>query len=83
MRFLKTLIVVLVVGFSLGIVIFIDHKNDKVCDTLVILDDDTKIECTKSSSHNNGMTWIKTCNGENMEIPTYRIKMIKHIETND
>lgn len=62
-----------------GLIIFFALKDGKKCDERVFLKDGTTIDCTNTSSFDSGMTSIKTCEGERMEIPTINIKIIKEI----
>jgi hypothetical protein len=55
------------------------YKQSKICDELVILNDGTKMEATETTSK-NGMTTIKLCDDQWVDIPTINIKMIKLIE---
>jgi hypothetical protein len=56
-------------------------QDSKVCDERVFLKDGTTIDCTRASSFDNGMTQIRTCKGEKMQIPTVTITKIKEIKT--
>ena len=60
--------------------VYISIQNDKVCDELVILNDGSQIEATQVISYESGMSTIKMCNGQWMDIPTVNIKMVKPIE---
>lgn len=63
-----------------GIAYFI-VQDSNVCDERVYLNDGTTIDCTRTNSFDSGMTDIRTCNGENMQIPTVNITKIKELKT--
>jgi hypothetical protein len=67
--------------FSFG-VSYLMYRDESVCDELVILQDNSQIECASVTSYDSGMTRIKQCNGEIIEVPTITIKMVKQIEKN-
>ena len=60
--------------------IYYSIKKDNVCDELVILNDGSQIEAKQVLSYESGMSTIKMCNGQWMDIPTVNIKMVKPIE---
>jgi hypothetical protein len=74
------LFVILFIVTVYGIFIYFIIKDSKLCDERVILNDGTMIECRSTSSFNNGMTSLKTCDGERLRIPTRNIKTIKEIK---
>jgi hypothetical protein len=75
-------IILLIILTSVTFGFFVYHliQNDKVCDELVILNDGSQIEATQVISYESGMSSIKMCNGQWMDIPTVNIKMVKPIE---
>jgi hypothetical protein len=75
-------IILLIILTSVTFGFFVYHliQNDKVCDELVILNDGSQIEATQVLSYESGMSTIKMCNGQWMDIPTVNIKMVKPIE---
>lgn len=73
------LVVILTILISALVVIY-SIKKDKVCDELVIMNDESQIEATEVISYENGMSTIKMCNGQWMDTPTVNIKMVKPIE---
>jgi hypothetical protein len=42
------------------------------------MNDGTQMEVTKVSSYDDGMSYIRKCDGEEITVPTVTIKMIKH-----
>lgn len=72
--------VTLTVLVSYGIIVYIKLEEDKICDELVMMNDGSQIEATEVNTYDNGMSYIQQCNGEDVEIPTINIKMVKHIE---
>lgn len=77
---IMTVITVVLVSYGI-IIIYWDIENGKVCDELVIMNDGSQIEATKVTTYENGMSYIHQCNGEQVEIPTINIKMIKEIKS--
>jgi hypothetical protein len=75
-------IILLIILTSVTFGFFVYHliQNDKVCDELVILNDGSQIEATQVISYESGMSTIKMCNGQWMDIPTVNIKMVKPSE---
>ena len=55
-------------------------QESKICDERVFLNDGTTIDCTRTNSFDSGMTSIRTCKGDKMEIPTITIKKITEIK---
>ena len=52
-------------------------KRKKECSKTVILHDGTTISAHETTSYMNRMTYVVTCEGNKIEIPTNNIKMIK------
>jgi hypothetical protein len=77
----KNIGIILIVILTLsGGMVYFSFKKSKVCDELVILNDGSQIEAKQVLSHESGMSTIKMCNGQWMDIPTVNIKMVKPIE---
>jgi hypothetical protein len=78
-KFILAILVVILFSFGIS---YTMYQENSVCDELVILQDNSQIECASVTSYDSGMTHIKQCNGELIEVPTITIKMVKHIEKN-
>ena len=52
-------------------------KRKKECDKIVILHDETSIQAHETTSYRNGITYVITCEGKKIQIPTDNIKIIK------
>jgi len=75
--------VIIITTFALGIiglVIYGAYKNHTTCDERAVLIDGTTIDCIRASSYNSGMTHLHQCDGDVIEVPTARIKIIEYIE---
>lgn len=79
-KFILAILAVILFSFGISYLMYLDES---VCDELVILQDNSQIECASVTSYDSGMTHIKQCNGETIEVPTITIKMVKQIEKND
>ena len=79
-NFSFVIFVVVLTGLLYGVIIYLSYSENKVCDELVIINDGTQIEATQVSSHQNGMSYIRQCDGNEVRIPTISIKLIKQIE---
>jgi hypothetical protein len=71
-----------IMAFSLVVGVFTmigihSIKRKKECDKIVILHDETSIQAHETTSYRNGMTYVVTCEGKKIQIPTDNIKMIK------
>jgi hypothetical protein len=66
--------------FTVPLTFFI-MKESKACDEHVILNDGTEFDCRNVASYSNGMSFIKMCNGEELNVPTHRIKEVRKIST--
>lgn len=60
--------------------VFFLKKDAEKCDEHVILEDGTEFNCRNVSSFSNGMSFIRTCDGEELTIPTHRIKEVRKID---
>jgi len=76
-----TIVLLVLSIYSVGMYFAIKQSNK--CDERVFLKDETTIDCINASSFDSGMTSIKTCEGERMQIPTINIKIIKQINYGD
>jgi hypothetical protein len=72
------ILMVISVVLLYGIIVFLCIKESQICDELVIMNDGTQMEVTKVSSYDDGMSYIRKCDGEEITVPTVTIKMIKH-----
>ena len=77
-RLLIATICVIIIS-TLGVIHW-QIKESEICDELVILNDGSQFEATYVETSDNGLCYIKQCNGEKIKIPTVHIKIIKHIE---
>jgi len=59
------------------VIIYFGYKGDTSCDELVTLNNEVKIEAIYVNSYNNGMTTIKTCDGDIIRMPSINIKMVE------
>lgn len=75
-KFILAILAVILFSFGISYLMYLDES---VCDELVILQDNSQIECASVTSYDSGMTHIKQCNGEIIEVPTITIKMVKQI----
>ena len=75
-KFILAILAVILFSFGISYLMYLDES---VCDELVILQDNSQIECASVTSYDSGMTRIKQCNGEIIEVPTITIKMVKQI----
>lgn len=67
----------LIIVFWCVVIIYFGYKGDTSCDELVTLNSDVKIEAIYVNSYNNGMTTIKTCDGDIIRMPSINIKMVE------
>jgi len=66
--------------FSISILFVLKIKNSRKCDQHIVLDDNTQYDCKAVSSFENGITYIDLCNGDEIRVPTRRIKMVTNIK---
>lgn len=59
---------------------FFLKKDSEKCDEHVVLEDGSEFDCRNVASYSNGMSFVKMCDGEEMTIPTHRIKEIRKID---
>lgn len=64
------------IGITYCVFLGIMINDSNKCDELVTLTDGSKIECVDATSRDNGMTYIKRCDGVKVIVPTIRIKDI-------
>lgn len=72
-----TIVLLVITAYSIGMYFAIKQSNK--CDERVYLTDGTIIDCKNTSSYDSGITYIKTCDGETIKVPTINIKIIKQI----
>ena len=79
---LKTIFfMITLTGLIFGFGMYLSYEDDKVCDEVVIMNDGSQIESRSVISYENGMSMIRQCNGEEVELPTINIKMVKQIKS--
>jgi hypothetical protein len=77
----KILPVFVLVCLSLiPILIVLNIKHNVKCNQHIVLDDNTQYDCKAVSSFENGITYIDLCNGDEIRVPTRRIKMVTNIK---
>lgn len=75
------IIITSLTGLICGLGMYISHEDGKFCNKVVIMNDGSQIEATKVTTYENGMSYILQCNGEQVDIPTINIKMVKQIKS--
>ena len=78
-RFELMLLFVVIFGLLLIILLFFKKENNK-CDRTVVLNDGTEIPCKSIFTARSGLTFLRTCDDKEMELPLSSIKVIKHHE---
>lgn len=79
-KFLKVLLVALVIALSYGIVLYFVIQESRECDEHVILNGDESYDCRSVSSFSNGMSCIRFCDGTEMNVPTNRIIEVRKLK---
>jgi hypothetical protein len=74
--FISVAAFVVLVG-ALCVIGYLSVRPPKTCDKTIVLHDGTTIKARQTSSYMNHMTYVVTCEGDKIEIPTENIKMIK------
>jgi hypothetical protein len=80
-NFSSIILVVVITGLIYGGIMYLVIEDSKVCDEQVTLDDGTLIKSTNVVSRDSGMSTIETCDGERIQVPTIKIKMITRDES--
>ena len=78
--FWQIVLIISVTGLVFGGIIYLGSKENKVCDTLVRLNDGTQYEANQVQSYSSGMTSIRLCTGEVLRTPTVNIKMVEELK---
>ena len=60
--------------------VYMIYQDDQKCSYRVEMADDEIIECRRVDSYDSGMTWVVSCQGERMGIPTRDIKIVKKVK---
>lgn len=64
-----------------GTIFYLFYEDSKICNELVIMNDESQIEAKEVNTFENGMSHVYQCNGEEVHIPTINIKMVKKIKS--
>ncbi len=75
-RILLTMVIFFGIAFG---VVYIVHKDSKICDERVTMKDGTIHYCSGTASYEN-ITVIKGCDGSKIKIPTNDIKIIECVK---
>ena len=65
-----------IVGILYCVFIGVGIKKSYDCDEHIVLIDGTEYDCQDVSSYREGTTYIKTCQGKLIIVPTLRVKEI-------
>lgn len=77
MKDIVSVIAFIFIVIAFCIVGYKSAKPHEICDKTVILHDGTTIPACETTSYLNHLTYIVTCDGDKIKIPTENIKMIK------
>ena len=54
-------------------IIYFSYKEGQVCDEVVFLEGELGIDVRDVDSYDNGMSYLKLCDGKILKVPTRRI----------
>lgn len=75
-RFKEPLLIALGIAVVYGIILYFVIQESRQCDTQVTLTNGEAYECRDVNSFHNGMSCIKLCDGNSIDVPTIRIKEV-------
>ena len=75
---ITTIVLIVPVLLSFPIIYFM-WKTDNTCDAKIIMKDGTEYSAMIVSNRENGITWLKKCDGTETSFPTVDIKTIEKI----
>ena len=77
---LEYIVVSSVLIVTVVVVAYFIHQENLRCDEHVVLEDGTEYDCRQVNSFTNGMSCIRLCDGDYINVATHRIVTVTKIK---